>query len=58
MKQERPHALPPKGAESTWGGPALTQEQRKANVRLALILATIALALALGFVAKFAWFVR
>jgi len=29
-----------------------TPDKRKANVRLALILASIALALALGFVAK------
>jgi hypothetical protein len=32
------------------------QEQRKANVRLALILATVALVFALGFVAKMAFF--
>jgi hypothetical protein len=32
-----------------------TPEQRKANRRLGLILATVALALALGFVAKFVW---
>jgi hypothetical protein len=32
-----------------------TERQRKANVRLALILATVALAFALGFVAKVAW---
>ncbi len=35
---------------------APTPEQRKANVRLALILASVALAFALGFVAKIAWF--
>jgi hypothetical protein len=35
----------------------MTPEQRKANLRLALILASVALALALGFVAKFTWFV-
>lgn len=32
-----------------------TPEQRKANRRLGLILASVALALALGFVAKFVW---
>jgi hypothetical protein len=32
---------------------ALTDEQRKANRRLGLILASVALAFALGFVAKF-----
>jgi hypothetical protein len=32
---------------------APTPEQRKANVRLALILATVALVFALGFVARF-----
>ena len=31
-------------------------EQRKANLRLGLILATVALAFALGFVAKFVLF--
>ena len=31
-------------------------EQRKANLRLALILASLALAFALGFVAKIVWF--
>jgi hypothetical protein len=29
--------------------------QRRANLRLALILATVALTFALGFVAKIAW---
>jgi hypothetical protein len=33
-------------------------EQRRANVRLALILASLALAFALGFVAKFVWLGR
>ena len=33
-----------------------TEEQRKSNVRLALILASVALAFALGFVAKIALF--
>jgi hypothetical protein len=33
-----------------------TPEQRRANVRLGLILATVALAFALGFVARFVWF--
>ncbi len=33
-----------------------TEEQRKANLRLGLILATVALAFALGFVAKFVLF--
>jgi hypothetical protein len=32
-----------------------TPEQRKANLRLALILASVALVFALGFVAKIAW---
>jgi hypothetical protein len=32
------------------------EQQRKANLRLGLILATVALAFALGFVAKMAWF--
>ena len=31
-----------------------TEEQRKSNVRLALILASVALVFALGFVAKIA----
>lgn len=34
----------------------MTPEQRKANVRLGLILASVALAFALGFVAKFMLF--
>ena len=34
----------------------MTEEQRKNNVRLALILASVALAFALGFVAKIALF--
>ena len=34
------------------------EEQRKANVRLGLILATIALAFFLGLVAKFVFFGR
>ncbi len=37
---------------------APTPEQRKANLRLALILASVALVFALGFVAKIAWFGR
>lgn len=32
-----------------------TPEQRKANLRLALILASVALVFALGFVAKIVW---
>jgi hypothetical protein len=32
-----------------------TEEQRKANVRLALILATVALVFGLGFVVKIWW---
>ena len=32
----------------------MTEQQRKSNVRLALILASVALAFALGFVAKIA----
>jgi hypothetical protein len=35
---------------------AMTEEQRKANRRLGLILATVALAFALGFMAKLALF--
>ena len=34
---------------------ALTPEQRRANLRLALILASVAAVFALGFVAKIAW---
>jgi hypothetical protein len=34
---------------------ALTPEQRKANLRLALILASVAAVFALGFFAKIAW---
>jgi hypothetical protein len=34
---------------------ASTPEQRKANVRLALILASMAAVFALGFVAKIIW---
>jgi hypothetical protein len=33
-----------------------TDQQRKANLRLGLILATVALVFALGFVVKIAWF--
>ena len=33
-----------------------SEEQRKSNVRLALILASVALAFAIGFVAKIALF--
>lgn len=33
----------------------ITEQQRKANLRLALILASVALAFALGFAAKIAW---
>jgi len=33
-----------------------TEQQRKSNVRLALILASVALVFALGFVAKIALF--
>jgi hypothetical protein len=32
--------------------PRITDEQRRANLRLALILASVALAFGLGFVAK------
>ena len=35
-----------------------TEQQRKANRRLGLILATVALAFALGFMAKFILFGR
>ncbi|MCW5611150.1 MAG: cytochrome oxidase small assembly protein [Rubrivivax sp.] len=35
---------------------ALDERQRKANLRLALILASVAAAFALGFVVKIAWF--
>jgi hypothetical protein len=33
-----------------------TEQQRKANLRLALILATVAAVLGLGFVARMIWF--
>ena len=33
-----------------------TMQQRRANVRLALILASVALVFALGFVVKIVWF--
>ena len=33
----------------------LTEQQRKANRRLALILASVALMFAIGFVAKMVW---
>jgi hypothetical protein len=33
----------------------LSEQQRKANVRLALILASVAAVFALGFAAKIAW---
>jgi flagellar basal body-associated protein FliL len=33
-----------------------TDQQRKANLRLALILASVAVIFALGFVAKITWF--
>ena len=33
----------------------MDDRQRKANVRLALILASVALVFALGFIAKMAW---
>jgi hypothetical protein len=35
---------------------ALSPQQRKANLKLALILASVAAAFALGFVVKIAWF--
>jgi hypothetical protein len=35
---------------------AQTSEQKKSNLRLALILASIALAFFIGFVVKMAWF--
>jgi len=35
---------------------ALDERQRKANLRLALILASVAATFALGFVVKIAWF--
>ncbi len=34
---------------------AQTEQQRKANVRLGLVLATVALMFGLGFVAKAIW---
>jgi hypothetical protein len=37
---------------------AQSPQQRKANVRLALILATVALAFAVGFVVKIVWLGR
>jgi hypothetical protein len=35
---------------------SLTPQQRKANFRLALILASVAAVFVLGFVTKIAWF--
>lgn len=35
-----------------------TEEQRRANLRLGLILATVALVFALGFVLKIVWLNR
>lgn len=37
---------------------AQSDEQRKANLRLALILATVALAFAVGFIVKLSFFGR
>ncbi|MFM7850244.1 MAG: cytochrome oxidase small assembly protein [Betaproteobacteria bacterium] len=37
---------------------AQTEQQRKANVRLGCILASVALVFALGFVAKLVWMGR
>jgi len=34
---------------------AMTPEQRKSNLRLALILASVAAIFAIGFMAKIAW---
>jgi hypothetical protein len=34
---------------------ALTEQQRKANLRLAWILASVALVFALGFIVKMTW---
>ena len=34
----------------------LDEQQRKANVRLGLVLASVALVFAIGFVVKMAWF--
>ena len=34
---------------------AQSEQQRKANLRLALILASVALVFGVGFVAKFVW---
>lgn len=36
----------------------VTEQQRKSNLRLALILASLAAVFALGFVAKIVWFGR
>ena len=36
----------------------LTEQQRKANVRLALILASVAVVFAVGFVVKVIWLGR
>ena len=35
----------------------MSPEQRKANLRLALVLASVAAVFAIGFVAKIAWLV-
>jgi len=37
---------------------ALTEQQRKANLRLAMILATVVVVFGLGFVAKIVFFGR
>lgn len=37
---------------------ALTERQRKANLRLGLILASVALIFALGFIVKMTWLGR
>ena len=34
----------------------LTEQQRKANLKLGLILASVALCFALGFIVKMVWF--
>ena len=53
---KRPQAAamppPPEGDEKTWGGAAPSREQRRKNLRLGLVLATVAIAFLLGFVAK------
>ena len=60
---DNPHShfvrCPPRGRASTFGRPGgagMTPEQRKNNLRLALILASVAVTFFVGFFAKIALF--